>query len=82
MQGLIRQREQWLAILSLRLAVLLCRRREDIVPMPLTVSVKGSSIVTRVNKKWLATHPLTDFSLHGEEDEWDKVGFKFELIPV
>ena len=81
-QGLIRQREQWLAILSLRLAVLLCRRREDIVPMPLTVSVKGSSIVTRVNKKWLATHPLTDFSLHGEEDEWDKVGFKFELIPV
>ncbi len=81
-QGLVKQREQWLAILCLRLAVVLCRRREDIVPMPLSVSVKGSSIVTCVNKKWLATHPLTDFSLHGEETEWAKVGFAFELIPV
>jgi exopolyphosphatase/guanosine-5'-triphosphate,3'-diphosphate pyrophosphatase len=38
--------------------------------------------VAKVDKKWLSTHPLTDFSLHGEDQEWDKVGFDFELIPV
>jgi exopolyphosphatase/guanosine-5'-triphosphate,3'-diphosphate pyrophosphatase len=50
--------------------------------LPLSVSVKGLSIVCKVDKKWLASHPLTDFSLHGEETEWGKVGFNFELIQV
>ena len=81
-QALVKTRDQWLVILCLRLSVLLCRRREDISKLPLTVTVKGNSIVARVDKKWLATHPLTDFSLHGEEAEWGKVGFDFELIPV
>lgn len=81
-QTLVKNRDQWLAILCMRLSVLLFRRREDISKLPLSVSVKGSSIVARVDKKWLSTHPLTDFSLHGEESEWSKVGFEFELIPV
>jgi exopolyphosphatase/guanosine-5'-triphosphate,3'-diphosphate pyrophosphatase len=81
-QSWVKQREQWLAILCLRLAVLLCRRRMDIATVPLTVSVKNTSIVVKVDKKWLANHPLTDFSLHGEEEEWSKVNFDFELIPV
>ena len=81
-QLLVQSREKWLAILCLRLAVLLCRRREDISKLPISLSVKDTSIVTRVDKKWLSTHPLTDFSLHGEEREWGKVGFDFELISV
>ena len=81
-QSWVKQREQWLAILCLRLAVLLCRRRMDMPTVPLTVSVKNTSIVVKVDKKWLANHPLTDFSLHGEEEEWSKVNFDFELIPI
>ena len=81
-EGSVKRREDWIAILCLRLAVLLCRRRQDLQSVPLRVSVKGNSIVAQVDKKWLATHPLTDFSLHGEDEEWDKVGFDFELIPV
>jgi len=81
-QSLVKSRDQWLAILCLRLAVLLCRRREDVIRLPLTVSTHGNAIVCKVDKKWLATHPLTDFSLHGEESEWGKVGFDFELILV
>jgi exopolyphosphatase/guanosine-5'-triphosphate,3'-diphosphate pyrophosphatase len=81
-QTWVKQRDQWIAILCLRLAVLWCRRREDVASAPLTVSVKGSSIVTKVEKKWLSNHPLTDFSLHGEEEEWSKVGFTFHLIAV
>jgi exopolyphosphatase/guanosine-5'-triphosphate,3'-diphosphate pyrophosphatase len=81
-QNLVKNREQWLTILCLRLAVLLCRRREDVSRLPLSVSVKGLAIVCKVDKKWLSSHPLTDFSLHGEETEWGKVGFNFELIQV
>lgn len=81
-QSLVKNRDQWLAILCLRLAVLLCRRREDVTHLPLSVSTQGNSILCKVDKKWLATHPLTDFSLHGEESEWSKVGFDFELVLV
>ena len=81
-QSWVKQREQWLAILCLRLAVLLCRRRMDVPNIPLTVSVKNTSIVVKVDKGWLNEHPLTDFSLHGEEEEWAKVNFTFELISV
>ena len=81
-QSLIKNRDQWLAILCLRLAVLLCRRREDVARLPLSVSIAGNTIICKVDKKWLATHPLTDFSLHSEEAEWSKVGFEFELILI
>lgn len=81
-QELVKTREQWMGILCLRMAVLLARRREDIAKLPVSLSVKGHSIVARIDKKWLATHPLTDFSLHGEESEWSKVGFDFSLIQV
>jgi exopolyphosphatase/guanosine-5'-triphosphate,3'-diphosphate pyrophosphatase len=79
-EPLVRSREQWLAILSLRLAVLLFRRRQDISPLPLKVSVKGDSIVVKVDAGWLDSHPLSDFTLRAEDSEWRKVGFAFELL--
>ncbi|MNS81251.1 Exopolyphosphatase [compost metagenome] len=80
LEPLIRTRAQWKAILSLRLAVLLFRRRGEIEPLPLTASVRESSIVVRVNRDWLTQHPLSDFTLRAEEAEWNKVGFSFELL--
>lgn len=80
LEPLVRSREQWLAILCLRLAVLLFRRREDVEPLPLSVSVRGESIVVRVSQNWLTAHPLSDFTLRAEESEWRKVGFSFELL--
>src|SRR3546814_3611930 len=59
---------------------LLLRRRTDIAQLPLTVSVRGDSIVVRVERAWLAKHPLSDFTLRAEESEWRKVGFSFEQI--
>ncbi len=79
-QALVKSREQWMAVLVLRLAALLCRRREEVEAIALSVSVKGTSIVTTVKREWLAKHPLTDFSLHAEETEWQKVGMTFEVI--
>jgi exopolyphosphatase/guanosine-5'-triphosphate,3'-diphosphate pyrophosphatase len=82
LQPLVKSREQWLAILCLRLATQLFRRREPIAPLPLHVSVKGDSIVVSIDAKWLSDHPLTDFTLRAEEAEWKKVGFSFELLTV
>jgi len=79
---MVRSRECWLAILCLRLAVLLFRRREDIQPLPFSVSARGDSIAVRVDRAWLADHPLSDFTLRAEEAEWRKVGFSFELLEV
>jgi exopolyphosphatase/guanosine-5'-triphosphate,3'-diphosphate pyrophosphatase len=79
-QSLVKSQAQWLAVLSLRLAALLCRRREEVEALALSVSVNGASIVTRVRREWLAKHPLTDFSLHAEESEWRKVGMQFEVM--
>jgi exopolyphosphatase/guanosine-5'-triphosphate,3'-diphosphate pyrophosphatase len=80
LEPLVKSRAQWLAILCLRLAVLLFRRRQDISPLPLRVSVKGDSIVVKADAAWLESHPLSDYTLRGEESEWRKVGFAFELI--
>lgn len=81
-QDSLKTRQQWMAVLCLRLAVLLCRRREELQRVALSVSVKNSSIVTKVDKQWLDEHPLTDYALHNEEDEWARVGFKFELVTI
>ncbi|VFR80725.1 Exopolyphosphatase [plant metagenome] len=79
-EPLVANREQWLAILCLRLASLLLRRREDIEELPVTISVRNDSIVLRVSREWRKNHPLTDFTLVNEESEWRKIGFAFELL--
>ncbi|MFQ6685583.1 exopolyphosphatase, partial [Bordetella pertussis] len=80
LESLVANRSQWIAILCLRLAALLFRRREDITPLPLAVSIKGTSIVVRAQQAWLNRHPLSDFTLRAEDGEWSKVGFSFELL--
>jgi len=72
---------QWLALLCLRLATLLCRRRGNIAgKLPLRIDAQAKSITVRVDKHWLATHPLSDYSLRGEVHEWTKVGLEFDLV--
>jgi len=82
LESLIQDPAQWTAILCLRLAVLLMRRRTDIGPLPLSISINGTAITVMVKKGWLAKHALSDFSLRSEESEWKKVGYSFDLIEV
>lgn len=72
-------RNRWLTLLCLRLAVLLARRREDHEQLPIAISVKGNDVRVKVDKNWLATHPLSEYSLLGEQEEWNKGEFNFEL---
>ncbi|MFW7343043.1 exopolyphosphatase [Pollutimonas sp. H1-120] len=68
-----------LTLLCLRLAVLLSRRREDQESLPVTITPNGKGIVISVDKKWLASHPLSEYSLQAEKREWNKAGFDLDL---
>lgn len=76
----IRHDRQWKAILALRLATLLCRRREEINRLTLSVTFQDKHIITKVDRLWLQDHPLAHYSLQTEQQEWEKAGFTFELI--
>ena len=70
----------WQALLCLRLATLLCRRREDLDDLPLSLEVRGSTIRAITSKSWLETHPLSEYSLQREASDWSKTGFEFKLV--
>lgn len=82
LQALVKTDAQWVAILCLRLAAVLFRRREDLDSLPVTVSLRDRSITVKVEAGWLKDHPLTDFTLRAEESEWSKVGFTFQLLEL
>jgi len=76
----VRDSQQWLAILSLRMAVLLMRRRQDSASLPLSLTVQGEHlIIMKVCRQWLAERPLTEFSLRAEMQAWRKLGYTLEL---
>jgi len=79
-QARVRDHPQWLAILALRIAVLLMRRRQDSTPLPVSLTVQGRLIKVNVNPAWLADRPLTEFSLRAETQEWRKVGYTLKLL--
>ncbi len=65
----------WRALLCLRLACLLARRREDLPDaLPVRLRSQGKGLKLEADPQWLAEHPLTGYCLTGEEDEWKKVG--------
>lgn len=73
------QPSQWLALLCLRLAVLLCRRREDHDELPLRLVPETDQIIIECDKEWLASHPLSDYSLQREKQEWARIGTTVSL---
>jgi len=73
----------WLALLSLRLAVLLCRRRETLETVPLQLRRKANRVTIQVDDPWLQAHALTAYSLRAEMKGWCKAGLhgvQVELI--
>lgn len=75
-------RNRRLALFCLRLAVLLCRRRDDIGDLPLRLKVQAKRITICASRQWLEARPLTAYSLEGERIEWKKAGFTVQVEPV
>ncbi|MCS6766987.1 MAG: exopolyphosphatase [Candidatus Protistobacter heckmanni] len=75
----------WRMLFSLRLALLLCRRRAD-QPLPdIKVTEMGEGEESAAGfevvlpQSWVANHPLTEFSLAQEAAEWQKVGRRYKI---
>lgn len=75
-------RSQWKALLCLRLAVLLCRRREHLDILPIQLRSENESLAILADANWLDTHALSDYSLRAEVKEWRKAGFKLDLVEM
>lgn len=72
----------WHALFCLRLAAVLHRRREPLETLPLSLQVRDRTFQMQADRAWLLDHPLTDYSLHTEQNEWRKTGFELELTEV
>ncbi|NYT38582.1 Ppx/GppA family phosphatase [Allopusillimonas soli] len=79
LRGLDITRATWRALLCLRLAVLLSRRRENQERVPVSLRTDGHLVEARVDEAWLEARPLSEFLLKSEEKEWRKVGTLFRL---
>ncbi len=80
LSGQISNKNDWLSVLCLRLAVLLYRRRADVQPPKIGLNATDKGYALSVDAQWLERNPLTEFSLRQECLEWGKVGLAVELV--
>jgi exopolyphosphatase/guanosine-5'-triphosphate,3'-diphosphate pyrophosphatase len=71
---LLREPDEWLRVLCLRLAAILHRRRDGQLPPVLRLRAKPSGARLELPAEWVAAHPLTDHLLREEAAEWSKAG--------
>ena len=73
----------WLGILSLRLAALFCRARQDIqIPVnhcDIHYDQQLRKLTISLGKEWLKHNPLTDSVLLQESVLWQKIGLQLEI---
>ena len=71
--------DQWALVLTLRMSVLLNRRRIDRELLPVKLQGSGTSFRVEVNKDWLAAHPLSEAALETEIAQWQSIGLDSRL---
>ncbi len=69
----------WSAILALRLAVLFCRSRTDVVLPKMQLKKSDNEYRIKLDKKWIKQNPLTENALQTEIKEWKAVGVSFSV---
>ncbi|MDO5667560.1 MAG: Ppx/GppA phosphatase family protein [Alcaligenaceae bacterium] len=74
--------EEWQAILCMRLAIMFLRKRQAIHMENLALEIKDNHIYLTIGERWLANHPLTEFSLNNEKAEWEACGFDFTINTI
>ncbi|RPH42207.1 MAG: Ppx/GppA family phosphatase [Burkholderiales bacterium] len=74
MRSRLENADEWLRVLSLRLAVVLHRRRDGALPPSIRLRVKNAGARLELPADWARAHPLTDQLLRQESVEWAKAG--------
>lgn len=86
MSGIIGTNEMlWYAVLSLRLAALFCRSRQDLSfpkNMQLRTDTESCGFILRIDREWLERHPLIADALEYESVQWQKINMPFKVEAV
>ena len=73
----------WIAVLCLRLATLFHRSRQLQAPPDAHLTVKGRKVTVHIDRVWLESQPLSEYSLTQEVEQWQALGderpFKLEI---
>ena len=80
LSGTVQEPNEWLAVLCLRLAALVHRRRTDLDVSRLKLHRDGNGYALEADAAWLADHPLTEFNLRQEAADWTRLGIGLELV--
>ncbi len=80
LSGTVQRPNEWLAVLCLRIAALVHRRRTDLDVSRLKLERAGSGYALRTDAAWLADHPLTEFNLRQEAADWNRLGIALDLV--
>jgi exopolyphosphatase/guanosine-5'-triphosphate,3'-diphosphate pyrophosphatase len=71
---------EWPLLFCLRLAALLCRRRSDKGLPKIRITRRKNGYEVHLPGKWVANHPLTDYNLTQEAQEWERVGVAYRVV--
>lgn len=72
-------KQDWSAILALRLAVLFCHSRSDVTLPKIQLKRNGNEYRMKLDHKWIAQNPLTKNALQMETREWKAIGIRFSV---
>ncbi|MCQ9615806.1 Ppx/GppA family phosphatase [Paenalcaligenes niemegkensis] len=76
------ERNEWLTLLCLRLAVMLMRRREDLPALPIQLHNSDKKVIIENDKVWFSSRPLSEYTLRTEQQQWLKAHFELKLKGV
>ena len=80
LQGQLKNSEDYILAMSLRLAVLFYRNRSDIALPVLHSRFSGTKFHLSIDPDWLAQNPLTEAALQDEVKQWKSLGVGLQII--
>ncbi|MEO8342456.1 MAG: exopolyphosphatase [Gallionella sp.] len=80
LQGQLKNAEDYILAMSLRLAVLFYRNRSDSSLPNLHGSFSGTKFHLAIDPDWLAQNPLTETALQDEVKQWKTLGISLQIV--
>ena len=80
LQGQLKNSEDYILAMSLRLAVLFYRNRSDIGLPAFHGRFSGTKFHLAIDPDWLAQNPLTETALQDEMKQWKALGVSLQIV--
>ncbi len=80
LQGLLTEAEDFVLVMSLRLAALFYRNRSDVALPEIEVSLVGVKYCLAISEDWLKQNPLTEAALQEEVKQWKTLRVVMQLV--